>query len=136
MHKGYLVTAAFLGALSVALGAFGAHLLKEWLSPQSLNTFETAVRYQFYHVFALAVVGILYKSWPGSLLRYAGLLFILGILLFSGSLYLLTVFSVTGQTGFRWIGAITPLGGASFMAGWLCIAYAILKRLPEQSGKL
>lgn len=128
MHKRFLITAAFLGALSVVLGAFGAHLLKDMLTPQSLNTFETAVRYQFYHVFALLATGILYTNWPGKMLRVAGVLFIIGIILFCGSLYLLTILSVNEVTDFRWIGAITPLGGLSFIAGWLCIAGGILKR--------
>ena len=127
MHKGYLVTAAFLGALSVALGAFGAHLLKNILSQQSLNIFETAVRYQFYHVFALALAAILYRTWPNKMLKNAGILFILGIVFFCGSLYLLTLLSFIGTSNFKWIGAITPLGGASFIAGWLCIAIGILK---------
>lgn len=128
MHKGFLVTAAFLGALTVALGAFGAHLLKDILSPQYLNTFETAVRYQLYHVFALVVVAIVYSTWPNKMLQYAGSLFILGIILFCGSLYLLTLLSVSGTGSFRWIGAITPLGGLSFIAGWLYMAFGILKR--------
>ena len=127
MHKRYLVIAAFFGALSVALGAFGAHLLKDILSTQSLNTFETAVRYQFYHVFALAFVAVLYKSYQNKMLKYAGVLFILGILFFCGSLYLLTFLSVNTPTHFRWIGAITPFGGVFFIAGWLCIAFGILK---------
>lgn len=128
MHKGYIISAACLGALSVALGAFGAHLLKKLLSPEALNTFETAVRYQFYHVFALALSAVLYRDYPNKMLKNAGALFILGIVLFSGSLYLLTLFSLAGIDNFKWIGAITPLGGAAFMAGWLCIAAGVLKR--------
>jgi uncharacterized membrane protein YgdD (TMEM256/DUF423 family) len=122
MHKNYLVIAAYLGALSVALGAFGAHTLKDTLSQQSLNTFETAVRYQFYHVFALALAGILYKFYPNKKIRYAGIFFISGIILFSGSLYLLVFL---GTDNFKWIGAITPLGGVFFIAGWAALATGV-----------
>jgi len=127
MHKRYLVTAAFLGALSVAMGAFGAHMLKKMLSQQLLNTYETAVRYQFYHVFALAVTGILFKTYPNKQLRSAGLFFILGIIFFSGSLYLLTAFSAMGVTNMGWIGAITPLGGLLFITGWCLLGAGVWK---------
>jgi uncharacterized membrane protein YgdD (TMEM256/DUF423 family) len=127
MHKGFLTTAAILGALAVALGAFGAHALKELLTPQSLNTYDTAVRYQFYHVFALALTGILAKEYPGKWTGYAGRCFITGIILFSGSLYLLTAFTASGNNSLRWLGAITPLGGVFFILGWLSLAYAIGK---------
>lgn len=119
MNKKFLSIAAWLGALSVALGAFGAHTLKEYLSPQSLTTFETGVRYQFYHVFALALAGLLYTSYPNKKIKLAGNLFIAGILFFSGSLYLL---SILGAENFKWIGAITPLGGVFFIAGWIFLA--------------
>lgn len=119
MNKKFLAIAAWLGALSVALGAFGAHTLKEYLSQQSLTTFETGVRYQFYHVFALALAGLLYKSYPNKKIKLAGNLFIAGILFFSGSLYFL---SILGAENFKWIGAITPLGGVFFIAGWIFLA--------------
>jgi len=122
MDKKFLVTAAWLGALSVALGAFGAHTLKEYLSPQSLTTYETGVRYQFYHVFALVLTGVLYKSYPNRKLQLAGNLFITGIIFFSGSLYAL---SVLGAANFKWIGAITPIGGIFFIAGWIFLAMGI-----------
>jgi uncharacterized membrane protein YgdD (TMEM256/DUF423 family) len=122
MHKRFLIIAAYLGALSVALGAFGAHTLKDHLTQQALNTFETAVRYQFYHVFALALTGILYKTYPNVTLRYAGNLFILGIIFFSGSLYALIIL---GTTNFVWIGAITPLGGTLFITAWILLAFGI-----------
>ena len=89
MHKRFLKIAALTGALSVMLGAFAAHGLKNLLSAVNLQVFETAVRYQFYHVFALLAVGILYKEFPGKLMAWAGNLFVAGIILFSGSLYLL-----------------------------------------------
>ncbi len=127
MNKRFLTTAAFLGAFSVILGAFGAHSLKEILTPLALNTFETAVRYQFYHVFALALTGILFKTYPGKWIRYAGIFFQLGILFFCGSLYLLTFFAASSITGFTWIGAITPLGGLFFILGWCLLATGILR---------
>ena len=128
MHKGYLVTAAFIGALSVALGAFGAHALKSILTEQSLNTYETAIRYQFYHVFALALTGVLYQSYPNKLLKAAGQLFIFGIIFFSGSLYLLTYGSTKGVS-FRWAGPITPLGGVMLIIAWICLGLGIRKKL-------
>lgn len=127
MHKRYLVTAGILGALAVGLGAFGAHSLKEMLTPQSLNTFETAVRYQFYHVFALALTGILARTYPHKLINYAGRFFVGGIILFSGSLYLLTFLTAAGVEGFKWLGAITPLGGVLFILGWLSLSFGILR---------
>ncbi len=126
MHKGFLIAAALIGALSVALGAFGAHALKAILTEQSLNTYETAVRYQFYHVFALALTGILYKTYTNKLIKAAGQLFIIGMIFFSGSLYLLTYGTATG-TSFRWAGPVTPLGGALFISGWICLALGIRK---------
>jgi uncharacterized membrane protein YgdD (TMEM256/DUF423 family) len=127
MHKTYLVTAAWLGALTVALGAFGAHALKEILPLPSLNTYETAIRYQFYHVFALALTGILYKTYPHKWIKTAGTLFILGIVFFCGSLYLLTCFAASGITGFNWVGAITPLGGLLLILGWILLGAGILR---------
>lgn len=129
MHKGYLTTAAWIGAVSVALGAFGAHTLKSILTEQSLGVFETAVRYQFYHVFALALTGILYKNSPNAFVKNAGRLFIIGIILFSGSLYALTYASANNLT-FRWAGPLTPLGGAMLMAGWISLALGIGKTSP------
>lgn len=119
MHKGFLKTAAILGALSVALGAFAAHTLKESISGYALEIFETAVRYQFYHVFALLAVGIIYKEFPGKMLLWSGRLFIAGIILFSGSLYVLTAIKAAAQPGYNWVGAVTPLGGLCFILGWI-----------------
>lgn len=126
MHKRFLLMAVILGALSVALGAFGAHGLKPILTNEGLQTFETAVRYQFYHLFALALTAILLKMYPGKEWIIAGNLFITGILLFSGSLYCLCLL---GTGNFKWIGAITPLGGLCFIGGWLYLALGILKRV-------
>lgn len=128
MHKGFLTWAALLGALAVALGAFGAHGLKQLVPPETIATFETGVRYQFYHVFGLLAIGILYEKWPVSQLKWAGNLFLAGILLFSGSLYLLTALKATDVVGLSGIGIITPLGGLCFIAAWLLIAAALLKK--------
>lgn len=127
MHKGFLKTAALLGALSVILGAFAAHGLKKILTTDDLQIFETAVRYQFYHVFALLAVGILYKEFPGKLMAWAGKFFIAGIILFSGSLYLLCYVKYN-QLPLNWLGAITPFGGAAFIAGWVLLFLAAVKR--------
>src|SRR4051812_40862529 len=114
MHKGFLRTAAILGALSVAIGALGAHKLKDMVSQYALNTFETAVRYQFYHVFALMMAGVLYKDFTYRTTIWAGRLFIAGIVLFSGSLYFLAFMQAAVKPGYAWIGAITPVGGLCF----------------------
>ncbi len=127
MHKTYLKTAAFLGALTVILGAFAAHKLKSLVSDVAVNTFETGVRYQFYHVFALLAVGMLYASYPNKLLKAAGWLFIVGIIFFSGSLYLLTYKEAAVLPGLKWVGPITPIGGVFFIAGWVCLALGIKK---------
>lgn len=127
MHKGFIKTAALLGALSVMLGAFAAHGLKQILTPDNLQVFETAVRYQFYHVFALLAVAILYKEFPVKLMVWGGKLFIAGIVLFSGSLYLLCYVKYK-EMSLNWLGAITPFGGAAFIAGWVMLFWAVLKR--------
>ena len=127
MHKGFLKTSVLLGALSVILGAFAAHGLKKILATDLLQTFETGVRYQFYHVFALIAAGILYKEFPVKLMIWAGILFITGIILFSGSLYLLC-YVKQYELGLNWVGAITPFGGVSFIAGWALLFAAMTKR--------
>ena len=125
MHKGYIKTAAFLGAISVMLGAFAAHKLKQIVSEQAVTIFETAVRYQFYHVFALALTAVMYKDFPNKLISASGILFMLGILFFSGSLYLLTYITANNIIGLDWIGAITPIGGLFFIVGWLCLSLGV-----------
>ena len=127
MHKTFLKTAALTGALSVLLGAFAAHGLKQILSLENLQIFETAVRYQFYHVFALLAVGILYKEFPGKILKWAGSLFIAGIILFSGSLYGLC-YVKHNELPLNWLGAITPFSGAAFIGGWVMLFVAFFKK--------
>ncbi len=130
MHSMFIKAAAILGALAVALGAFGAHALRQKLSEAALNIFETGVRYQFYHVIALLAVGILFKDFGNKWMVWAGWLFIAGIILFSGSLYLLTYIKGTEKTAYNWIGAITPFGGLAFIAGWLFVLIGLFKPTP------
>jgi uncharacterized membrane protein YgdD (TMEM256/DUF423 family) len=118
---------AFAGALSalvaVAAGAFGAHALRARLTPDLLSVFETGARYQMYHALALLAAAWLVTVRPGSNAPvWAGGLFLLGTVVFSGSLYAL---ALTGQ---RWFGAITPVGGVAFLAGWGCLAWGALAR--------
>src|SRR6266496_2665615 len=126
MNKTFLITVACLGALAVALGAFGAHALRAKVSEYTLGVFETAVRYQFYHLFALIVVAILFQWYNNAWMLWSGRLFIIGIILFCGSLYALTFFLATGNENMKWLGAVTPFGGLSFIAGWVCMAVAII----------
>lgn len=115
-------TFAVLGALSafiaVAAGAFGAHALRARLSPDLLTVFETGARYQMYHALALLAVAWVSSRAVGPLIGWAGWLFVAGTVLFSGSLYVLAL------SGVRQLGAITPLGGLCFLAGWICLALA------------
>lgn len=128
MHRGFVKTSAVLGLLAVALGAFAAHALKESISDYAVNIFETGVRYQFYHVFALLATGILYKEFPNRFVRWAGICFITGIILFSGSLYILTYIKGSVLPGYNWIGAITPAGGLLFILGWLFLLIGAFKK--------
>jgi len=119
MAKLFITLASLSGMLAVLLGAFGAHALKGRLDAYALGVFETAVQYHFYHSLALLAVGVLALQHPhAALLRSSGWLFLLGIVIFSGSLYLL------GISGARWLGAVTPIGGLAFIAGWACLAAA------------
>jgi len=125
MHKGFIATAALLGAIAVGLGAFAAHGLKKIFNAELLQVFETAVRYQFYHVFALLAAGILHASFPGKKMQWAGKLFIAGILLFSGSLYLLC-FCKYNHLNMNWLVAVTPFGGLCFIVGWLLLLFSTM----------
>src|SRR6266487_4249679 len=127
MNKTFLITAACLGALTVASGAFGAHSLRDKVSEYVLSIFETAVKYQFYHVFALLAVGILFQSHNNAWMLWSGRLFIAGIILFCGSLYALTYFLANGNENMKWLGSITPFGGLCFVAGWIFMAAGIWK---------
>ena len=127
MHNVFLKLAAIIGALAVALGAFGAHALKKHATEYAIGIFETGVRYQFYHVIALLAVGILYKDFSNKWMVYAGWMFVIGMLLFSGSLYLLTYIKIIDKPSLNWFGAITPLGGVAFIAGWICMFIGVYK---------
>lgn len=116
-----LATGAVLAGLGVAAGAFGAHLLKDTLTPADLEIWRSAASYQMYHALALLVVGRLLTRHPSRLLRGSCWLFILGILLFSGSLYLLAI------SGRPEIGAVTPFGGVAFLGGWVCLAVGVAR---------
>ena len=119
MERTFFIIAGLLGALSVALGAFGAHALEARISANLLQTYETAVRYQFFHVFALFIAAMAIGRYPNNNMgTIAGWLFIAGIVIFSGSLYVLVA---SGQS---WLGAVTPLGGVALIAGWICLALA------------
>jgi uncharacterized membrane protein YgdD (TMEM256/DUF423 family) len=120
MTRIFFALGSIFGGLAVGLGAFGAHGLGNILTPARLVTYETAVRYQMYHAIALLVVALALARWPAAAkpLQTAGWLFVAGIILFSGSLYLLSI------CGIRWLGAVTPLGGAAFVAGWLFMTLA------------
>jgi uncharacterized membrane protein YgdD (TMEM256/DUF423 family) len=124
MKNWMLSIAALFGGSAVMLGAFASHGLRGSLSERMLETFQTGVQYQMYHALALLAVGILYRLWPSKLLAWAAGLFIVGILLFSGSLYVLAL------GGPRWFGPITPIGGLCYIAAWICLALACW-RLPK-----
>lgn len=133
MSRLFLILGALSAAISVTAGAFGAHALRARVEPRLLEVFETAARYQMYHAFALIAVALVLARAngitaaalgpaPGTGLTVAsGWLFVIGTVLFSGSLYAMTF------TGIRVLGAITPLGGVAFIAGWVCLAVAVLR---------
>ena len=115
MDRVFYLCAGAAGFVGVALGAFAAHGLRTKLAPDLFVAFETAVRYQMYHVFALCAAAWAWARWQHKIFSVAGWLFVAGILVFSGSLYLLAL------TGNRWLGAITPFGGMALLTGWLCL---------------
>ncbi|MGH2351777.1 MAG: DUF423 domain-containing protein [Chloroflexota bacterium] len=118
MERAFFLAGAVSGVIAVALGAFGAHALRDRLAPDLLAIFETGVRYHVYHALALLAAAYAAGRWPGAAAGAAGWLFVAGTILFSGSLYLLSI------TGTRWLGAITPFGGLAFIAGWLALFWA------------
>jgi len=118
MDRIFFALGCFSAFLAVAAGAFGAHALKGRLHVELLAVFEAGVRYQMYHALALVAVAWACTRWPGKAVRASGWLFVAGTVLFSGSLYILSL------SGVRWLGMITPIGGVAFLAGWLCLAWA------------
>lgn len=121
MDRIWIGLGAAYGFLAVALGAFGAHALKARLSTEMLAVWRTGVEYHFYHALALLLLGIIARQTPSTMLNASGACFAIGVLLFSGSLYALALSDV------RILGAITPLGGLLFLAGWVLLGYAVLK---------
>lgn len=117
-----IATGAVFAGIGVAAGAFGAHGLRSLLAPDMLAVYETAVRYQMYHAFGLIVAGIVAHFHPSRLLRMAGWMFVLGILIFSGSLFLLILANI------RWLGALTPVGGLCFIAGWVLLTAGVIRQ--------
>ncbi len=124
MSKAIIMIAAALLAMAVAFGAFGAHALKEQLSAEMLQTWKTAVDYHFYHALGLLLIGVLSFYMPSAMLKWSAILLVAGVFLFSGSLYTMAL------SGIRWLGAITPVGGLSFIAGWILLLLAAWKKLP------
>ena len=120
-QKSLLIIASITGFTGVALGAFGAHGLRGMVPMELLVTFETGVRYQMYHTFALIAAALLFGKAETKKLRWAAVFFVIGILLFSGSLYAMTF------SGIRMFGAVTPFGGVSFLAGWISLLLAVMK---------
>jgi uncharacterized membrane protein YgdD (TMEM256/DUF423 family) len=122
MNKFFLITGSVLGLLGVAIGAFGAHALKAMLEAAGrADTFETGVRYMFYHAIALVLVGILSKEFPGNTINWSGNAFLLGTLIFSGSLFLICF------TGINVFGAVAPIGGTLLVIGWALLFWSVLK---------
>ncbi|MES2514690.1 MAG: DUF423 domain-containing protein [Bacteroidota bacterium] len=133
MHSKKLVTIGLLGAIAVALGALGAHFLKNKLStglttPDQLNGFDTAVKYQMYHVLAMLGLFLFSKHNPPKYITWAYNSFLIGIILFSGSLYLLCTRHLLGIDALKVLGPVTPIGGLFFVAGWIFIALTGLKK--------
>ena len=120
--KLFIVTGCIAALLAVALGAFGAHALKARIAPELMSAYQTGVDYHFYHALGIILVGLAVLHLPESaLLKAAGWAMLAGIILFSGSLYLLA------STGMRWLGAVTPAGGVAFLAAWGMFAAAVMK---------
>ncbi len=119
--KSIIVTGALLAGLAVMLGAFGAHALKAKVSPEDLTIFETAVKYHMYHALGLILIGFLGFHYPSKAIQLPAWMMMVGILIFSGSLYVLVL------SGIRWLGAITPIGGISLIAGWLLLAFNLYR---------
>lgn len=122
MKNLFFVLGSAFSLLGVIFGAFGAHTLKDRLAKEMLDIFEVGVRYQMYHGIGLIVVAWALSQWQNSLTAAAGWCFVAGILIFSGSLYILSL------TGIRWLGAITPIGGLAFIAGWGCLILAVYRK--------
>jgi len=127
MNRQALIAGSLFAGIAVILGAFGAHALKEILAADQLQVFETGVRYQFYHSFALLIAGVVYTSFPNKNIRLAITFFIIGIILFSGSLYAMTLLTTKGIS-LGPIGIVTPIGGLFFILGWVFLLLGFTKK--------
>ena len=121
MQRSFFILGSTFAMLGVVAGAFGAHALKGRISTEMLETFEVGVRYQMYHALGLLVVTWAFSHWNSQPILAAGWLFVIGIVIFSGSLYILSL------TGIRWFGAITPVGGLALIAGWVCLVWGTIR---------
>jgi uncharacterized membrane protein YgdD (TMEM256/DUF423 family) len=134
MAKKWLITGFFFASLAIILGAFAAHGLKDMISSgkidlQGVQSFETGARYQMYHAFGLMICGILAKLFGDArFIKISAMLFVAGIILFSGSLYLLSTRNITGITNMNWLGPVTPLGGICFTAGWILLMVGMIRK--------
>jgi len=128
MQKIYLVIGIILAGLAVGLGAFGAHGLKKVVSPEDVATYQTGVQYQMYHAMALIFVGVLSDRIYNGYVTYAGVLFTAGIVLFSGSLYLIVSLHAMNKAIPKVIGILTPIGGLFFIAAWICMLTGVIKK--------
>lgn len=128
MQKIYLVIGILLSGLAVALGAFGAHGLKKVVSAENVAIYQTGVQYQMYHALALILVGILSDRIYNGFITSAGVLFVAGVVLFSGSLYLIVSLYSMNKTVPTAVGILTPIGGLFFILGWACLLVGILKK--------
>jgi uncharacterized membrane protein YgdD (TMEM256/DUF423 family) len=129
MHKRFLIAGSVFAGLGVALGAFGAHGLQNLTQDEKiLHGFQTAVQYQIYHALALLAVGIIFERWGNRPVKWAGHCFITGIILFSGSLYLITFLKIQESDAVKFAGPVTPIGGVFFIAGWLLLLSGLIKK--------
>jgi len=125
MHRILFKTAAFLASLSVILGAFGAHALTDFVSAEDLNSAKTGINYQMFHSIAIFIAGMIYRHYPNKKILWASYFFVIGIILFSGSLYAIVLMKAADVPINSVIAMLTPLGGISFVVGWLCIFMGI-----------
>lgn len=128
MHKTFLILGTILAGLAVALGAFGAHGLKKFVNPEAVASYQTGVQYQMYHALALLLVGLLAERFNNSGFNYTGFLFVGGIVLFSGSLYLIASLKAMNREIIPAIGILTPVGGLFFILGWVILLVTIIRR--------
>ena len=127
MNKNILVKAAILGATAIALGALGAHALKSMLTADQLTSFTTGVRFQIYHSIYLIGLFVLMNKFPDKAFKISGILIFWGVILFSGSIYLLTIKNITDVAFLRFAGPITPIGGVLMIAGWIYLLIGALR---------